>query len=73
MTGAVVIYLSFPMNGRQRGGRGAENTKNPIKKRKSLLTNLGKRDILEKFQARAWNAVPCKLNNVKTNYNTLDN
>ncbi len=45
----------------------------PNKKRNNLLTNREKRVILEKFQARARNAVPCKLNNVKTNYNTLDN
>jgi len=73
MMEAVVIYLSFPMNGSQETGRGAENMKNLMKKRKDLLTNLGKRVILEKFQARVWAAVPCKLNNVKTNYNTLDN
>ena len=28
---------------------------------------------MQKLTARATATVPCKLNNVKTNYNTLDN
>ena len=54
------------------------SSKNFEKKRKKFLTKLERCDKLKQFEANgktgSLNAsVPCKLNNVKTIFNTLDN
>ena len=58
------------------GSEATTNHKKVFKNLKKFLTNETTCDRIQRFAASESEAelstVPCKLNNVKTNYNTLD-